>query len=281
MMQKALVEDFYTVSDLDPITIYLNQIGKTPLLTKKQEISVARKVVQGNEAARKRMIESNLRLVVSISRRYTHRGLALLDLIEEGNLGLMHAIEKFDPERGFRFSSYASWWIKQSMERAIMNQARTIRLPVHKLKELNAYFRTDRTLSQQMDHEPTSQEISSTLGLADKMLSRLLELNETVSSMDSQKELITDDQAPNPALVYAEQDLNHLLNNFLDILTKKQKEVITRRYGLRSYPQSTLDEIANELGLSKERVRQIQVEALARLRKKCEATGVDARLLFH
>lgn len=151
-----------STKSLDATQLYLGEIGFSPLLTAEEEVLYARRALRGDEAARKRMIESNLRLVVKISRRYSNRGLALLDLIEEGNLGLIRAVEKFDPERGFRFSTYATWWIRQTIERALMNQTRTIRLPIHVVKELNIYLRTARELSQKLDHEPTAEEISYT-----------------------------------------------------------------------------------------------------------------------
>ncbi len=166
--------------------MYLGEIGFSPLLTAEEEVLYARRALRGDEAARKRMIESNLRLVVKISRRYSNRGLALLDLIEEGNLGLIRAVEKFDPERGFRFSTYATWWIRQTIERALMNQTRTIRLPIHVVKELNIYLRTARELSQKLDHEPTAEEIAAQLDIPVEDVSKMLRLNERISSVDTQ-----------------------------------------------------------------------------------------------
>ena len=174
-----------TSKSLDATQLYLGEIGFSPLLTAEEEVLYARRALRGDEAARKRMIESNLRLVVKISRRYSNRGLALLDLIEEGNLGLIRAVEKFDPERGFRFSTYATWWIRQTIERALMNQTRTIRLPIHVVKELNIYLRTARELSQKLDHEPTAEEIASKLDKPVGDVSKMLRLNERVSSVDT------------------------------------------------------------------------------------------------
>jgi RNA polymerase nonessential primary-like sigma factor len=171
--------------NLDATQIYLSEIGFSPLLTAEEEVFFARKALRGCEASRKRMIESNLRLVVKIARRYNNRGLALLDLIEEGNLGLIRAVEKFDPERGFRFSTYATWWIRQTIERAIMNQTRTIRLPIHVVKELNVYLRTVRELAQKLDHEPTAEEIAATLDKPVEDVSKMLRLNERISSVDT------------------------------------------------------------------------------------------------
>ncbi|MEZ8867980.1 sigma-70 family RNA polymerase sigma factor, partial [Vibrio splendidus] len=182
---EAKEEVEVTSKSLDATQLYLGEIGFSPLLTAEEEVLYARRALRGDEAARKRMIESNLRLVVKISRRYSNRGLALLDLIEEGNLGLIRAVEKFDPERGFRFSTYATWWIRQTIERALMNQTRTIRLPIHVVKELNIYLRTARELSQKLDHEPTAEEIASKLDKPVGDVSKMLRLNERVSSVDT------------------------------------------------------------------------------------------------
>lgn len=170
---------------LDATQLYLGEIGFSPLLTAEEEVFFARRALRGDVAARRRMIESNLRLVVKISRRYNNRGLALLDLIEEGNLGLIRAVEKFDPERGFRFSTYATWWIRQTIERAIMNQTRTIRLPIHIVKELNVYLRTARELAHVLDHEPSAEEIAGELDKPVEDVSRMLKLNERITSVDT------------------------------------------------------------------------------------------------
>ncbi len=184
--KTAVREEFDASSkSLDATQLYLGEIGFSPLLTAEEEVLYARRALRGDEAARKRMIESNLRLVVKISRRYSNRGLALLDLIEEGNLGLIRAVEKFDPERGFRFSTYATWWIRQTIERALMNQTRTIRLPIHVVKELNIYLRTARELSQKLDHEPTAEEIAAQLDIPVEDVSKMLRLNERISSVDT------------------------------------------------------------------------------------------------
>lgn len=275
--------------NLDATQIYLNEIGFSPLLSAEEEVFFARKALKGDEAARKRMIESNLRLVVKISRRYVNRGLALLDLIEEGNLGLIRAVEKFDPERGFRFSTYATWWIRQTIERAIMNQTRTIRLPIHVVKELNVYLRAARELSQKLDHEPSAEEIARLLEKPVEDVEHMLSLNERVTSIDapiaassdrSVVDTIADTRVSDPATLLQDSDLSMNLDAWLDELTDKQREVLARRFGLRGYDVSTLEEVGLEIGLTRERVRQIQVEALKRLRDIMEKQGLDSESLF-
>jgi len=281
-------EDLYQ-KNLDATQLYLNEIGFSPLLSAEEEVFYARKALRGDEAARKRMIESNLRLVVKISRRYVNRGLALLDLIEEGNLGLIRAVEKFDPERGFRFSTYATWWIRQTIERAIMNQTRTIRLPIHVVKELNVYLRAARELSQKLDHEPSPEEIAKLLEKPVEDVEKMLSLNERVTSMDtpigpsSDKTLVdtvADQQVSDPVELLQDSDLSASLDSWLDELSEKQREVVARRFGLRGHESSTLEEVGREIGLTRERVRQIQVEALRRLRDILEKQGLDAEALF-
>lgn len=274
---------------LDATQIYLNEIGFSPLLSAEEEVYFSRKSLKGCEASRKRMIESNLRLVVKISRRYVNRGLALLDLIEEGNLGLIRAVEKFDPERGFRFSTYATWWIRQTIERAIMNQTRTIRLPIHVVKELNVCLRAARQLSQKLDHEPTADDIATMLDKPVANVERMLGLNERVTSVDipignsSDRTLvdtIADIHESNPAEIMQRDDINENLDHWIDDLSEKQREVLSRRFGLRGHEVSTLEEVGRAIGLTRERVRQIQVEALRRLRGILEKQGLTCESMF-
>jgi RNA polymerase nonessential primary-like sigma factor len=274
---------------LDPTQIYLSEIGYTPLLTPEEEVIFGRGALKGEPAARKRMIESNLRLVVKIARRYINRGLALLDLIEEGNLGLMRAVEKFDPDRGFRFSTYATWWIRQTIERAIMNQTRTIRLPIHVVKELNVYLRAARALTQQLDHEPTPEEIAEMVDKPIEDVKKMLGLNEHVASIDSpigtesgSKTLLetVSDNNSDPADTLIDENLRSRLDEWLERLTENQREVIARRFGLRGFERATLEEVGAEIGLTRERVRQIQVEALKTLRGILEAEGLSQDTLF-
>lgn len=272
-----------THHSMDATQLYLSEIGFSPLLSAEEEVHFSRLALKGDEAARKRMIESNLRLVVKIARRYLNRGLALLDLIEEGNLGLMRAVEKFDPERGFRFSTYATWWIRQTIERAIMNQTRTIRLPIHVVKELNVYLRAARQLTQQLDHEPTAEEISELVDKPLEDVKALLSLNERIASVDmpaggeSDKPLLDTlacDNNVDPAQSLEDDCLKDNIDKWLGELAENQQEVLARRFGLRGYERATLEQVGSEIGLTRERVRQIQVESLRALRKIMEANGV-------
>jgi len=273
----------------DATQMYLSEIGFSPLLSAEEEVKYARAAIQGDEKSRRKMIESNLRLVVKIARRYLNRGLPLLDLIEEGNLGLMRAVEKFDPERGFRFSTYATWWIRQTIERAIMNQTRTIRLPIHVVKELNVYLRAARQLTQLLDHEPTADEIAELVDKPIEDVKRMLGLNEKVTSVDSplgfdeQKNLLdtlSDENSLDPAEMLTDENLRKHIEQWLDELPDNQCEVIARRFGLRGYERSTLEEVGKEIGLTRERVRQIQVEALRTLRKIFERYGLSEEDIF-
>ncbi|MCL1048772.1 RNA polymerase sigma factor RpoS [Shewanella abyssi] len=275
--------------NLDATQLYLGEIGYSPLLSAEEEVYFSRKSLKGCDKSRNRMIESNLRLVVKIARRYNNRGLALLDLIEEGNLGLIRAVEKFDPERGFRFSTYATWWIRQTIERAIMNQTRTIRLPIHVVKELNVYLRTARELAHKLDHEPTAEEIAEKLDLSSSNVSRMLKLNERITSVDtplggeSDKALLdvlADDDNVGPDYKVQDEDMSKSVVKWLDELNTKQREVLARRFGLLGYEPSTLENVGKEIGLTRERVRQIQVEALKRLKDLLGAQGLSVEAIF-
>ncbi|MGV7959965.1 RNA polymerase sigma factor RpoS [Photorhabdus tasmaniensis] len=274
---------------LDATQLYLGEIGFSPLLTAEEEVFFARRALRGDVLARQRMIESNLRLVVKISRRYSNRGLALLDLIEEGNLGLIRAVEKFDPERGFRFSTYATWWIRQTIERAIMNQTRTIRLPIHIVKELNVYLRTARELAHKLDHEPSPEEIAEQLDKSVDDVSRMLRLNERIISVDtpissdSDKALLdvlSDENETGPEGTTQEDDMKKSIVKWLFELNSKQREVLARRFGLLGYEAETLEDVGKEIGLTRERVRQIQVEGLRRLKDIMQTQGLNIEALF-
>lgn len=276
--------------NLDATQLYLSEIGYSPLLTAEEEVHFARRALKGCEASRKRMIVSNLRLVVKIARRYNNRGLALLDLIEEGNLGLIRAVEKFDPERGFRFSTYATWWIRQTIERAIMNQTRTIRLPIHVVKELNVYLRAARELAQQLDHEPTAEDIAVYLDKPIDEVSKMLRLNERISSVDTPiggendkalLDILADDNETSPEEQLQDNNIKNSIVGWLQELSAKQREVLARRFGLMGYEPSTLEDVGAEIGLTRERVRQIQVEGLRRLRDMLGHQGLDLESLFN
>ncbi|WP_374344176.1 RNA polymerase sigma factor RpoS [Azonexus sp.] len=260
----------------DVTQLYLNEIGAKPLLTPGEELATTRRVRAGDFAARQKMIEHNLRLVVNIAKHYLNRGIPLLDLIEEGNLGLIHALEKFDPERGFRFSTYATWWIRQSIERGIMNQSRTIRLPVHVVKEINVVLRAMRHLESAESRESTVERVAALIDRPVDDVRRTLSLNEHIASLDApleidpnhtMAEIIADDGSSDPESLLHSSEIGSLLEDWLGQLTDRQRQIIERRYGLNGIDVSTLDCIAGELGLTRERVRQIQMEALDRLRK--------------
>lgn len=274
---------------LDATQLYLSEIGFSPLLSAEEEVHYSTLALEGDAAARKKMIESNLRLVVKISRRYLNRGLPLLDLIEEGNLGLMKSVEKFDPKRGFRFSTYATWWIRQTIERAIMNQTRTIRLPIHVVKELNLYLRAARQLTQKLDHEPSPEEIADMVDKPLEDVQKLLGLNDKVASVDtpigydenkSLLDTIADENSENPAETLTSENLRLHVESLLGQLTENQQEVIARRFGLRGFEKTTLEEVGKEIDLTRERVRQIQVEALKTLRTLLERLGLTQEDLF-
>lgn len=275
-------------AELDATRMYLNEIGAATLLTAEEEVELTRRAHKGDEEARRRMIVCNLRLVVKIARRYLNRGMPLLDLIEEGNLGLLRAVEKFDPERGFRFSTYATWWIRQTIERALMNQTRTIRLPVHIVKEVNICLRAARSLAQKLDHEPTVREIANETGKPMSEVRRLLELSEHSTSVDvpygreTERPLldtIEDVNGHDPEESLLEGDIRNHVDEWLGQLTEKQRIVIERRFGLHGYEVSTLEEVARDLGVTRERVRQIQIDALRRLQKVLREQGYNQEVL--
>jgi RNA polymerase nonessential primary-like sigma factor len=266
----------------DATRLYLSEIGISPLLTADEEKHFARLAQKGDEAARHRMIESNLRLVVKIARRYLNRGLPLLDLIEEGNLGLIHAVEKFDPERGFRFSTYATWWIRQTIERAIMNQSGTVRLPIHVIKDINACLRAARRISQDQDHGPTVSEIAEESGRSVDDVKRLMSLHERVTLRSGNAE---DGSTPIDRLEARRETepqrraqraiVNDIVDRWVYELDEKQRAVVERRFGLHGHRRATLERIGSDIGVTRERVRQIQLDALKNLREMMEAAGLS------
>jgi len=273
---------------VDVTSLYLKEIGYTPLLSAEEEVRFAIRLREGDEIARHRMIESNLRLVVKIARCYLNRGLEFLDLIEEGNFGLMRAVEKFDPHRGFRFSTYATWWIRQTIERALMNQTRTVRLPVHIVKELNIYRRASRKLAQSLDHTPSHEEIAKEVGKPVEAVNRILELNDSVCSLDvpssgNEKafgDVIPDRKSNSPERLTGDENLVDMLKTWLDELPVKQREVLVRRFGLLNHQKETLDQVGREVGLTRERVRQIQIDGLRRLHDLLHHNGLSSEVIF-
>ena len=274
----------------DATSLYLNEIGLSKLLTAAEEKKYARRSLKGDESARHRMIECNLRLVVKIARRYIHRGLPLLDLIEEGNLGLIHAVKKFDPERGFRFSTYATWWIRQTIERAIMNQSRTVRLPIHIVKDINSVLRAARRLRHSQETNPTPAEIADHMDRDVEDVERLLGLHNRVTIGSSGSAGTSEDCGPldilparhdaEPAQCAQKEHVHAILDRWVYKLNDKQREVVERRFGLHGYRRSTLEQIGQEIGVTRERVRQIQIDALKNLKRMTESHGVSSDSLL-
>jgi RNA polymerase nonessential primary-like sigma factor len=282
---------------LDDVTqLYLNEIGATPLLKPAEELVLARAARDGDFASRQHMIEANLRLVVSIAKHYQNRGIPLDDLIEEGNLGLIHALEKFDPERGFRFSTYATWWVRQNIERAIMNQSRTIRLPVHVVKELNSVLQALRRLGvETRDSEPAEENgsvLESVARLLDKPVEevrQVLRLNERTTSLDAPLDIdpelsvadaLADEDAIDPELAVEQSEIEHHVAAWVAELSDRHRRVVEARYGLGGQEIATLEALAGELGVTRERVRQLQMEALLRLRQRLARQGMNVRSLL-
>ncbi len=275
----------------DVTQIYLNEIGATHLLTAPEELALARRVRDGDFAARQHMIEANLRLVVSVAKHYQNRGVPFDDLIEEGNLGLIHALEKFDPERGFRFSTYATWWIRQNIERAIMNQSRTIRLPVHIAKELNLVLRALRQIDSNSDgdHHGDIEAVARLLHKPVEEIRRVLRYGERIASLDAPLDIdpelsvadaVPDDDSSLPDAQIEHEEIARHVREWVEQLSDKQRTVIQSRYGLDASETRTLEELAGELGVTRERIRQIQLEALAQLRRRLLRDGVEKDALL-
>ena len=274
---------------VDVTQLYFNEIGQSPLLTATEEVALARRVKLGDFAARQTMIERNLRLVVNIAKHYANRGLTLLDLVEEGNLGLIHALEKFDPVRGFRFSTYATWWIRQNIERSIMNQSRTIRLPVHVIKELNVILRAFRHLETHGVADASFDDIAALTGHSVEDVRRILLLNERVASLDAPLDIdpslslgegLADDNAALPEDALQLEEIGQYVHEWIKQLNDKQRWVIERRFGLNGQEPCTLEDLALELHVTRERVRQIQMESLRVLRQLLRRRGMSKDELF-
>jgi len=281
--EELVLDDNAYMDDIadDSVRLYLREIGKIPLLTAEEELALARRVKSPvkriNKIAKDQMAEANMRLVVSIAKRYVGRGLDLLDLIQEGNTGLLRAVEKFDPERGFKFSTYATWWIRQAITRAIADQARTIRIPVHMVETINKLLRTQRRLTQELNREPTNDELAAALEIDVDKVEHIMKIKQDISSLDasvrddeeesSLGDFIEDEEAK-PASEYAsEQLLKEQVKQILGTLTEREQKILRLRFGLEDGRQHTLEEVGQEFSVTRERIRQIEAKALQKLRK--------------
>lgn len=259
----------------DPVRMYLKEIGKIPLLTPEEEIELAKRIEQGDEEAKKRLIEANLRLVVSIAKRYVGRGMLFLDLIQEGNLGLLKAVEKFDYRKGYKFSTYATWWIRQAITRAIADQARTIRIPVHMVETINKLIRVQRQLLQELGREPTPEELAKEMGMPEEKVREIMKIAQEPVSLETPigeeedshlGDFIPDEDAPAPAEAAAFTMLKEQLIDVLDTLTPREEKVLRLRFGLDDGRARTLEEVGKEFNVTRERIRQIEAKALRKLR---------------
>ncbi len=276
-------------AELDVTNLYLREIGFHALLTAEEEIALGRGVQAGDEQARQRMIEANLRLVVKVARGYVGRGVPLLDLIEEGNLGLMHAVTKFDPDRGCRFSTYATWWIRQAVERAVINQGRTVRLPIHVARELASYVRAEQALRRELARTPTTREVSERTGFGTEQIAKLRRIRERSVSVDAPLDdtgghilldCLDDDRAENPRDCACAEELSALIKGWLQELSPRHREVIEMRFGINGRERLTLEHVGQALGLTRERVRQVQIAAMRRLRRKLNMAGISREVLL-
>ena len=266
----------------DSVKLYLREIGKIPLLTPEEEFELAQKIINGTEKEKKRakdkMAESNMRLVVSIAKRYSGRGLDFLDLIQEGNTGLLRAVEKFDPDKGFKFSTYATWWIRQAITRAIADQARTIRIPVHMVETINKVMRCQRRLTQELDREPTTEEIAKEMGMENEKVEYFMKIKQDIASLDASiskdgeddsvlGDFIEDEDRETPEDAAATQLLKEQVAEIISTLSEREQKIIKMRFGIGGGKTHTLEEVGNEFSVTRERIRQIEAKALSKLRK--------------
>jgi RNA polymerase primary sigma factor len=281
--EEAVTEDQHYLDDIadDSVRLYLREIGKIPLLSAEEELALAKRVVAGDKDAKDKMAEANMRLVVSIAKRYVGRGLDLLDLIQEGNTGLLRAVEKFDPEKGFKFSTYATWWIRQAITRAIADQARTIRIPVHMVETINKLLRTQRRLTQELNREPTNEEIANAMEIEVDKVEHIMKIKQDISSLDASirddeeesvlADFIEDEDTISPEESATNQLLKEQVKDMLAALTEREQKIIKLRFGLEDGKQHTLEEVGQEFSVTRERIRQIEAKALAKLRKHKDA----------
>jgi RNA polymerase primary sigma factor len=277
--EEVVAEDTSYIDDIadDSVRLYLREIGKIPLLTSEEELALAQRVVAGDKKAKDQMAEANMRLVVSIAKRYVGRGLDLLDLIQEGNTGLLRAVEKFDPDRGFKFSTYATWWIRQAITRAIADQARTIRIPVHMVETINKLLRTQRRLTQELNREPTNEEIAAAMEMEVDKVEHIMKIKQDISSLDASVrddeedsvlgDFIEDEDTKTPTESASEQLLKEQVKQILSTLTEREQKILKLRFGLEDGKSHTLEEVGQEFSVTRERIRQIEAKALAKLRK--------------
>lgn len=281
--EELPVEDQRYLDDIadDSVRLYLREIGKIPLLNSEEELELARRVVDGDKDAKDKMAEANMRLVVSIAKRYVGRGLDLLDLIQEGNTGLLRAVEKFDPDKGFKFSTYATWWIRQAITRAIADQARTIRIPVHMVETINKLLRTQRRLTQELNREPTNEEIAAAMEIEVEKVEHIMKIKQDISSLDASirddeeesvlADFIEDEDTISPEESATNQLLKEQVKGMLGALTEREQKILKLRFGLEDGKQHTLEEVGQEFSVTRERIRQIEAKALAKLRKHKDA----------
>ena len=263
----------------DSVRLYLREIGKIPLLTPEEEAELAERIVKGDKKAKDKMVESNMRLVVSIAKRYGGRGLDFLDLIQEGNTGLLRAVEKFDPAKGFKFSTYATWWVRQAITRAIADQARTIRIPVHMVETINKVLRTTRKLTTELNREPTNEEIAEELGLEPEKIDYVMRIKQDIASLDASVgregddedsvlgDFVEDEERDSPEDSAANQILKEQLSEIIATLTDREQKIIRLRFGIGGGRPHTLEEVGSEFDVTRERIRQIEAKALSKLRK--------------
>lgn len=281
--EEVMQEDQHYLDDIadDSVRLYLREIGKIPLLSAEEELDLAHRVVAGEKEAKDKMAEANMRLVVSIAKRYVGRGLDLLDLIQEGNTGLLRAVEKFDPDKGFKFSTYATWWIRQAITRAIADQARTIRIPVHMVETINKLLRTQRRLTQELNREPTNEEIAAAMEIEVDKVEHIMKIKQDISSLDASirddeeesvlADFIEDEDTISPEESATNQLLKEQVKGMLGALTEREQKILKLRFGLEDGKQHTLEEVGQEFSVTRERIRQIEAKALAKLRKHKDA----------
>lgn len=281
--EEIVLDDQTYLDDIadDSVRLYLREIGKIPLLNAEEELALAQKVVAGDKGAKDKMAEANMRLVVSIAKRYVGRGLDLLDLIQEGNTGLLRAVEKFDPDKGFKFSTYATWWIRQAITRAIADQARTIRIPVHMVETINKLLRTQRRLTQELNREPTNEEIAKAMEIDVDKVEHIMKIKQDISSLDASVrddeedsvlgDFIEDEESVSPEEAATGQLLKEHVKDMLGALTEREQKILKLRFGLEDGKSHTLEEVGQEFSVTRERIRQIEAKALAKLRKHKDA----------